>query len=307
MKKIFGIGLALMMCFAFVVPAMAQDTQVPDATPVELPEGSTQVVTKEINVTESVSDAATQNIEGYFDKTKSLWIQVDKYINVEFDGHTIAVAADGEAETFGTQMNTENVFDDKTATKTVTEKKGRVTTTTTVKVPNMRKAEFKESITTNDGVVGVNQSPGNLNNQANLAAMAVVKAADELIEANGYAVQANLFNSIVSDRADKSDLIDNSISDNNGIIGINQSSGNMNNQLNSAAMSAGLGDVQVGALAEATLKQVTADNRLIHVATVSTDTISGSVTNNNGVVSLNQASGDMVSQANVCAIAANLQ
>ena len=89
-------------------------------------------------------------------------------------------------------------------------------------------------------------------------------------------------------------------------MGVNQSSGNINNQLNSAALAAGLDSVTNGALGEATLKQVNADNFLTHIAVFRSDSISGSINGNAGIVSVNQASGDMVNQANVHAIAANL-
>lgn len=315
MKKIFGIGLALMMCFAFVVPAMAVDQVKPDVT-----------ATKTITIEEELYNSADVDLKGLFDKEKWIYIETSKQINIDFDGHTIEVKADGEAETFGSQINTENYYDDAgitttdtTTTTTPVEIKtnhGRdtiieyetTTTTTTTFTPNERDASIEASINNNASVVGVNQSPGNMNNQANLAAMAVVAGDAQLIEANGFAVQASLFNELYSDQSVNSSSMDGSVNTNTGIVGVNQSSGNMNNQFNSAAMAAGLETRDtVGALGEATLKQVSTDNLLTHVAVLRTDTISGSIIGNKGVVSVNQASGDMVNQANVCAIAAKLQ
>jgi hypothetical protein len=271
---------------------------------------------------------------GEFDKLKIITIDTYKHINVFFNTE-IEVNADAEAETWGQQMNMENNFEDfggvrevTTETTTVTEKEYKEsydpqngdrfptsvteTATTTVAVTeeifeyNERTADVLDSINDNSGVVGVNQSPGNMNNQANMSAMAVIAGDKQLVEANGFAVQASLFNRIFGDRSVNTNTISGSISNNNGIVGVNQSSGNINNQLNSAALAAGLDSVTNGALGEATLKQVNADNFLTHIAVFLSDSISGSINGNAGIVSVNQASGDMVNQANVHAIAANL-
>jgi hypothetical protein len=318
MQKALSIGLALAMCFAFFGIATAQEF---------VPE-----VTKTITIDEELYDYAGTEMIGYFDKYKLITIDTYKHINVFFNTE-IEVNADGEAETWGQQMNMENFFDDiggirEETTKTTVvetdefkqnpsaddrfpEQVTRTTETTTeVTVQlfdyNERFAEMTDSINANNGVVGVNQSPGNLNNQANLSAMAVIAGDKQLIEANGFGVQASLFNEIFADRSRNTNTITGSISDNNGIVGVNQSSGNINNQFNSAALAAGLDDVTNGALGECTLKQVNADSFLVHVAVVRTDTISGSINGNAGIVSVNQASGDLVNQANIHAIAANL-
>ena len=320
MKKILSIGLSLVMCVAFVGIAAAQDMNVN--------------INKDISINESLYDYAGTEMYGEFDKLKIITIDTYKHINVFFNTE-IEVNADAEAETWGQQMNMENNFEDfggvrevTTETETVTEKEYKesydpqngdrfptsVTETETVTVAvteeifeyNERTADVLDSINDNSGVVGVNQSPGNMNNQANMSAMAVIAGDKQLVEANGFAVQASLFNRIFGDRSVNTNTISGSISNNNGIVGVNQSSGNINNQLNSAALAAGLDSVTNGALGEATLKQVNADNFLTHIAVFRSDSISGSINGNAGIVSVNQASGDMVNQANVHAIAANL-
>ena len=322
MKKILSIGLALVMCVAFVGIAVAQDS-IPNVT-----------INKNINITEDLYDYAGTEMYGEFDKLKIITIDTYKHINVFFNTE-IEVNADAEAETWGQQMNMENYFDDAggerevttVTTTTVTEdvKEGidldagdrfpdqitrtideEIVTTETIFEYNERTAEVLDSINDNSGVIGVNQSPGNMNNQANMSAMAVIAGDKQLVEANGFAIQASMFNEIFADRSVNTNTILGSISNNNGIVGVNQSSGNINNQLNSAALAAGLDSVTNGALGEATLKQVNADNFLVHVAVFRSDSISGSINGNAGIVSVNQASGDMVNQANVHAIAANL-
>jgi hypothetical protein len=322
MKKILSIGLALAMCLAFSGIATAQEgPQFVQFVP---------EVEKNITVNEVLYDYADTGMKGYFDKEKFITIDTYKHINVYFNTE-IEVNADGEAETWGQQMNMENIYDDlgeKRTKTTTTEEEGLpkvvivngedgpervtqtpVTTTTTTEDVweyNERTADMSDSINGNNGVVGVNQSPGNMNNQANLSAMAVIAGDKQLIEANGFAVQASLFNFITSERSVNTNTISGSISDNNGIVGVNQSSGNINNQFNSAALAAGLDAVTNGALGECTLKQVNADSFLVHTAVLRTDTITGSINGNAGIVSVNQASGDLVNQANIHAIAANL-
>jgi hypothetical protein len=355
MKKLLILTLASVMCVAFAGIAVAQDinmnvntntnananafanaddsfsTAFADAYSGSFANAN---VTKNIAVDEVLEDYASTDMVGYFDKMKIITIDTYKHINVFFNTE-IGVSSDGEAETWGQQMNLENSFEDEggvreetTEVTTVTEKEYKdsydpgtgdrfptsvtetetetVATTVQVYDYNERIADITGSINDNAGVAGVNQSPGNMNNQANLSAMAVIAGDEQLIEANGFGVQASLFNVIYSSYSKNTNAITDSISDNNGIVGVNQSSGNINNQFNSAALAAGLGDVTNGALGEATLKQVSADNFLIHYACYKSDTITGSINGNAGIVSVNQASGDMVNQANIHSIAADL-
>jgi hypothetical protein len=85
------------------------------------------------------------------------------------------------------------------------------------------------SINSNSGIVGVNQNAGNMNNQTNAVALAVGAGAFvALSEADlGQFNSGNLVEEIATNKAD---LIANSISGNAGIVSVNQSSGNMNNQ-----------------------------------------------------------------------------
>lgn len=321
MKKLIVIGLTLAVSLALGGFAAAQNMPTPH-------------VEKSFWIGESLYDEATTVLRGEFDQLRIITVDTYKHYNIFFNTE-IEVNADGEAYTWGMQMNMENWFDDSggvryetTTDKVVTEKEYKegydpqtgdrfpksvtetTTKTTSVTVElfdyNERTAEVVDSINANSGVIGVNQSPGNLNNQANLSAMAIIAGDKQLATATGFATQASLFNEIYADRSVNTNIISGSISDNNGIVGVNQSSGNINNQFNSAALAAGLDEITNGALGEATLKQVNADSFLVHVAVFRSDVISGSINGNAGIVSVNQASGDMVNQANVHAISASL-
>ncbi len=92
-----------------------------------------------------------------------------------------------------------------------------------------RSATITGSISGNTGIVGVNQNAGNMNNQTNAVALAVgLNAIVALSEAD--LGQVNSGNRVEESATVKLDLIQNSISGNAGIVSVNQSSGNMNNQ-----------------------------------------------------------------------------
>jgi hypothetical protein len=93
------------------------------------------------------------------------------------------------------------------------------------------------SINTNTGIVGVNQSVGNINNQANqVSVAAATNALVALSEAD--LGQINAANRILEFGTVKVDTINNSINGNTGIVGVNQSAGNMNNQMNMVSIAA---------------------------------------------------------------------
>lgn len=92
-----------------------------------------------------------------------------------------------------------------------------------------RTAEISDSVNENAGVIGVNQNAGNNNNQANGVAMAVGEGAHVAL-AEAALGQVNSLNSIIGIETVKSDLISNSVNANTGVVGVNQSVGNNNNQ-----------------------------------------------------------------------------
>jgi hypothetical protein len=98
-------------------------------------------------------------------------------------------------------------------------------------------ATITNSITGNDGVVGVNQNSGNMNNQTNAVAM-VIGAGNAIVLTEASLGQENAHNKVVGINTVKIDLIEESIIGNNGIVSVNQSVGNMNNQGSAIAFGA---------------------------------------------------------------------
>jgi hypothetical protein len=104
-------------------------------------------------------------------------------------------------------------------------------------LPNYTKVDWiTNSINRNLGIVGVNQSVGNMNNQANQVAIAIADGAIVAL-AEADLGQFNSFNSVIEFGTVKTDYIYNSINSNHGIVGVNQSAGNMNNQANIVSIS----------------------------------------------------------------------
>ncbi len=113
-----------------------------------------------------------------------------------------------------------------------------------------RQATIDTSIIDNKGIVGVNQSAGNINNQLNVVTLAVA------LQGNVALTEADLGQRNVSARCldddsngldfqvvfeydtNKNSLLTNSINNNTGIVGVNQTVGNMANQANIANLAA---------------------------------------------------------------------
>lgn len=100
-----------------------------------------------------------------------------------------------------------------------------------------RTASIIGSVNSNAGIIGVNQNAGNMNNQTNAVALAV-GIGSQVALAESELGQVNTGNTVVEVATVKLDRITDSVNLNTGIIGVNQSSGNMNNQASAISFSA---------------------------------------------------------------------
>jgi hypothetical protein len=100
-----------------------------------------------------------------------------------------------------------------------------------------RTATILGSVNNNAGIVGVNQNAGNMNNQTNAVALAV-GIGSQVALAESVLGQVNTGNTVLEVETLKVDRIADSINTNSGIVGVNQSSGNMNNQASAVSFSA---------------------------------------------------------------------
>lgn len=196
---------------------------------------------------------------------------------------------------------------------------------------------FTDSGNFNSGVIVVNQAAGNMNNQGSAISAAVdavvvpgpgedgeVPPSDPLgfADAQASSDQQNLENMVDSiNLAFREALIMDALNDNTGIIHVNQTPGNMNNQGNELSISVSF---EAGvALAEADLGQVNTGNTVLEsdqtfeeqtdegtvvtpagIGINKTATLSNAVNFNTGIIGVNQGAGNMANQANVVAIGA---
>lgn len=108
-----------------------------------------------------------------------------------------------------------------------------------------REASISNSLNTNSGVVHVNQSAGNMNNQANALSIAVsfdvgvALAESDLGQLNTLnLVQERNVGFGFDESQPKTASITGSVNGNTGVIGVNQSAGNMANQANVVSIAA---------------------------------------------------------------------
>lgn len=233
--------------------------------------------------------------------TQTVDIDKNLFISVRLDEQYAGAA---EADAVSNQLNERN------------DVRGNITD----QVPNHgpsyginRHALIRGSINTNTGIVGVNQDVGNMVNQGNVVAVALTTGPSSVTNSQAEADQINRFNVVrhieritvtngqIVDAPDRSAEIVDSVNGNSGVVGVNQNSGNMNNQLNKLSLAIGPGSKV--ALSEAALGQVNANNIVTEEATNRFDRITGSANNNSGIVGVNQSSGNMNNQASVVSMA----
>jgi hypothetical protein len=102
-----------------------------------------------------------------------------------------------------------------------------------------RDADIQDSINHNTGIVQVNQSAGNINNQANTVTLALALSGGVALSEADLG-QANAYNSVHERHVNKGALIDNSVNANAGLVEVNQTSGNFANQANVVSLGAAI-------------------------------------------------------------------
>lgn len=211
-------------------------------------------------------------------------------------------------------------------------------------------AGTNDSVSNNVGYVSVNQAAGNMNNQGNAVSVAIDSGSFGggtppppptgttgqavggvgFAEANASVEQVNGgFNSGHEIATDgnivdtinivfRNALITNAINQNTGVVQVNQSPGQMNNQSNVLALAFSIRPGGV-ALAEADLGQFNqgnfvgeSDGQQVSGTAVVGDgvginksaSITGSINGNIGIVGVNQGAGNMANQANIVSFSA---
>jgi len=193
-------------------------------------------------------------------------------------------------------------------------------------------ADLTGSMSGNTGITQFNQAAGNMQNQGNVVAAAVVDTGDafanaqaEVQQHNGDGPDEGAGGNVVNAKTSSftASIGPGSLSGNTGIVQFNQDAGNNNNQTNAVALAAGVDndgaeDVLV-ALSEAALGQESSNNVVTegggttlangdltnNDATFKSATMDGALNGSTGaVIGVNQAAGNNANQGNVVSVAA---
>ena len=183
------------------------------------------------------------------------------------------------------------------------------------------------SVTGNTGVTTVNQAGGNLNNQGAAVSVAVDNAGSGstgaptdpfgFAEAQASADQENVTSNVETINVLlRNAVLTGSVIGNSGITYVNQSVGNINNQLNELSL-AFSNKTDGVALSEANLGQINTGSSVAEGGTAFPDsgggpagvnksaTIdTGSISGNTGIIGVNQEAGNFGNQANIVSFAA---
>ncbi len=136
----------------------------------------------------------------------------------------------------------------------------------TVDDPNSdRSTLIDASLIGNVGIISVNQDSGNNTNQANLRVLAIVAVSGFVVsDVNFWGLSRSYNNTIIASDGPRENRIAHSLQDTVGIVGVTQSSGNLNQMANLLVVGAGLTTAPGGfwAIADGELAAESASNVL---------------------------------------------
>jgi hypothetical protein len=165
-------------------------------------------------------------------------------------------------------------------------------------------SRIENSFLGNQGLVSVNQDSGNLNNQANVRAIAFANGDAEVVLPGVELSARSSDNEVISSGLPHSDAIVGSFNDTVGIVGVNQSSGNLNQQANVLALAVGLRiSPEVAILEEHDLDAAMPEPcEAVEPTEPRTETLMDSFTNFRGIAQVSQSAGNQNIISNVIGI-----
>jgi hypothetical protein len=156
-------------------------------------------------------------------------------------------------------------------------------------------ALIDQSFQNDTGIVNANQDVGNFNNQANVRAIVLLQSGSQaqLPEIDVLTTTTNNVSAAMGGGAE--DRIQHSFQGTKGIVGVNQSAGNLNQQANILSISAGsvVGSVAVS-IPDTTLGDVASGNQILLDPTRShVDSLTDSFGGFTGIAQVTQSAGDL--------------
>ena len=176
----------------------------------------------------------------------------------------------------------------------------------------VRRTTVFESFDESHGLMSINQEVGSLNNQANVRAVTLGTAADQT-QLQEIVVETRLVDNriTVTDIA-RDNSVMNSFDNATGLVGVNQSAGNLNQQSNVLALGIADNPQTLAPLNAITLDEQVANNQLTTVYQEDGlqrprgDFVTDSFTNFRGIAQIGQASGDGNIARNALAMSVNV-
>lgn len=172
-----------------------------------------------------------------------------------------------------------------------------------------RSTLFQNSGRDNLGIVNINQDAGNMNNQANVAVLALVQGGTSVgpavhgLDVAAAAVRTD--NTVITVGGHRENRIASSFSGTIGLVNANQSAGNLNSQANLVALSVGVLAVPDFAhLGDSALGEIKGRNRVIREGPAGSrvDVVTDSFAGYRGVALVSQVSGELNVVRNITTI-----
>lgn len=157
----------------------------------------------------------------------------------------------------------------------------------------------------NQGIIMLNQESGNLNSQANVRALALADGGGMFQDLGAWRSAVLIGNTVTTNGGQRENRIESSFGGTAGLVGVNQSAGNLNQQANILVMGIGLGrDASLLSVGDSDLQAVSADNTLVKNGPEAshTDSITGSFAGFRGIAQISQTSGDLNNVGNFLGI-----
>ncbi len=295
MKKVLAL-VAFMVFMA--VPAMAQvtfDNSTSGTTTYSIEIGVTPAGAQVLTITDNLGINVQNN---FYDEMKLINNKTDIITNTE------TITKDKDID-----FDVNVTLDTDKAAEAIAVVKGVNDLTFGCENCSEKVATIFNSILDNVGIVNVNQASGHINNQGNVISLAVDTGpvgngtgSDSFVEALASVEQLN---TLGLNNTEQTPTLNASIQDsilrNIGIVNVNQSVGNMNNQHNVIALGVSL---NAGvAMSEADLGQENTIVSAVDFVVNRNSQILGSINGNRGIVNVNQTAGVLNNQANVLSIA----
>jgi hypothetical protein len=154
---------------------------------------------------------------------------------------------------------------------------------------------FQGGLSSSSGIFSINQNAGNLNNQANVRAIALSMSSNSIQQLSLDASATTTDNILTISGTERMTQISGSFKNTSGIVGLTQSAGNLNQQANLLVLGVGFtpDEDQPTLLADKSLGAMTGNNSIDGPIGSRSDSLTDSFGGFKGIAQVSQSSGDL--------------